>query len=79
MPETDPCAEAARLRGIRTAIATGDTVAQAGFGEDRVSYFKANLDLLERLIEEADGACAIQEGRARKRKRYALSGFMRPY
>lgn len=80
MPDLiNPCEEAARLRAIRTAIATGDTVAQAGFGQDRVAYFKANLDLLEREITRLDRECAVAEGRSTKRTRFAISGRMRPY
>jgi hypothetical protein len=80
MPDPiDPCAEATRLRAIRTAIATGDSVAQARFGEDTMAYFKADVALLEREIVRADKECAVQEGRAPKRTRYAMSGRMRPY
>lgn len=80
MPDpVDPCAEATRLREIRTAIATGDTVAQARFGEDTMAYFKADLSLLEQEIKRADKACDIAEGRTPKRTRYAMAGRMRPY
>jgi len=79
MPDADPCAEAARLRAIRTAIATGDTVSQAAFGQDRVAYFKADLALLEREIARADRECAVAEGRTVKRTRFAIKGRMRPY
>tara|TARA_R110002020_G_scaffold266483_33_gene481492 strand:- start:8317 stop:8556 length:240 start_codon:yes stop_codon:yes gene_type:complete len=79
MMAEDPCTKAARLREVRTAIATGDTVSKARFGEDEMAYFKANLDLLDREIVEADRLCAIQEGRTPKRTRYAIRGRMRPY
>lgn len=77
--DPDPCAEAARLREIRTAIATGDTVSKVRFGDEEIAYYSANLELLEREIVEADKACALQNGEAPKRRRYAAAGYMRPY
>lgn len=78
MPETS-CQKAARLREIRTAIATGDTISRAGYGDKQVAYYQANLELLDREIAEADRACAVEEGRAPKRTRYAIRGRFRPY
>ncbi|MCF1502918.1 hypothetical protein L0F51_03945 [Afifella sp. H1R] len=75
----DPCGRAAALREVRTAIATGDSVARARFGEDEMGYFKADAAMLDREIDAADRACAIKEGRAPKRRRYAMRGVMRPY
>lgn len=75
----DPCQEATRLRAIRTAIATGDTISQTRFGEDTMAYYKANLALLEQEIIRADNACAVKEGRRPKRSRYAIRGIFRPY
>lgn len=78
MAET-ACEKAARLREIRTAIATGDAISRAGYGDKQIAYYQANMDLLEREIREADKACDIEEGRTAKRRRYAIRGRMGPY
>lgn len=75
----DPCVRAARLKEIRTAIATGDTVSKAKFGDEEVAYFQANIEMLDREIADAEKACALQSGTKPKRRRYAASGYMRPY
>lgn len=70
----DHSAEAERLRALHMAIASGDSVQRARFGEDEVSYYKADMAELKRLIAYHDGKCS---GR---RTRYAVSGkFRRPY
>ncbi|RAI01110.1 hypothetical protein DLJ53_18005 [Acuticoccus sediminis] len=78
MPET-ASERFIRLREIRTAIATGDTVAMARFGDDEVRYFQANLSLLEREIADAEREADIEAGGKPKRTRFAIRGrMMRP-
>lgn len=80
MPVETPCAKAARLRELRTAIATGEGVQRIQSGDESVAYHSANLALLEREIAEADRLCAVSEGRSAKRSRFAITGGMRrPY
>lgn len=70
----DHCAEATRLRGILTAIVSGDSVQQARFGEDEIRYFKGDIAELKSLIAYHEGKCAG------KRTRYAITGkFRRSY
>lgn len=71
MAETDPCAEAARLRDLRTAIVTGQSESQIRFGDEEVRYFKADLAALDRLIAETERACAVAQGRPAPRRRWA--------
>lgn len=70
----DHSAEATRLRGLLTAIASGDAVQQARFGEDEVRYFQADTVELKRLIAFHE---SMSGGR---RARFASSGkFRKPY
>ena len=69
----DHCAEAERLRGIMTAIVTGDSVQVARFGEDEIRYHKADTAALQRLIDHHEARCIG------KRRRYAIRGRFRPY
>ena len=75
----DPCAEAARLRELLTAMAAGGSVALSRFGEDEVRFHKGDPARLERLIAEYDRACAIQNGDTPKRTRFAKRAAFRPY
>ncbi|MBB4042023.1 hypothetical protein GGR34_003708 [Microvirga flocculans] len=75
----DPCVEARRLREILTAIATGDSVASARFGDEEIRYHKADTARLERLIEHYDRECAVSTGATPKRKRFAKRMAFRPY
>jgi hypothetical protein len=68
MSETDPCAEATRLRNIRTAIATGRAESLIRSGDEEVRFFVADTDLLDRLIAEADAKCDLATGGARRRR-----------
>lgn len=78
MPELeDPCEEAAALRNALRDLAMGGSVAQVRYGEDMVSYTKADLSLLERMIQIAETKCEIAQGKTRRR--YARSVRMRPY
>lgn len=70
---TDHCAEAVRLQSLLTAIVSGDGIQQARFGEDEVSYFKADTAELKQMIAYHQGLCAG------KRRRFAVRGKFRPY
>ena len=80
MPDPiDCCAEASRLREVRTALASGQAVAESRFDLDTVRFHKADPARLDRLIEEADRLCAISQGERPRRRRYAISGRFRLY
>ncbi|MGV8956140.1 MAG: hypothetical protein ACOH2M_33920 [Cypionkella sp.] len=77
MADIDHCAEATRLRAILTALATGDSIQSARFGEDEVRYFKGDPDALQRQIDYHERLCA---GPTVRRKRFAMRGrYTRPY
>jgi hypothetical protein len=59
----EPAAEVERLRAIRVAIATGDMVQTSKFKDNEVSYFAANLDLLDRLIVDLEAQLAAAGGK----------------
>lgn len=59
----EPAAEVERLRAIRVAIATGDMVQSSKFKDNEVSYFAANLDLLDRLIVDLETQLAAAGGK----------------
>lgn len=65
MSDEDHAAEAQRLRAIRTAIATGDTVQMSRFKDNEVAYFAANLPLLERMIAEEEALASPMPVRRR--------------
>ncbi len=71
MAETDPCAEAARLRELRTAIVTGQAESQIRFGDEEVRFYKADLPALDRLIASTERDCALARGEPVPRRRYA--------
>ena len=73
MAGVDHCAEAERLRGLLTAIVSGDGVQRARFGEDEVQYFKADTAALQRLIDYHSSKCSGT------RRRYAIRGRFRPH
>lgn len=73
MAVVDHCAEAVRLRALQTAIASGDGIQRARFGEDEISYFKADMAELKRLVAYHEGLCSG------KRQRFAMRGKFRPY
>ena len=75
VPET-ACDRAARLRAARDAIVLGESVSEVRFGEDMTKFNGANLPALERLIREADRACAIERGETRP-SRFAARGGRR--
>jgi len=75
----NPCDEARRLRDILTAIATGDSVASARFGDEEIRYHKADTARLERLIEHFERECAISRGETPRRTRFAKRMAFRPY
>lgn len=70
----DPCAEAARLRELRTAIVSGKSESRVRFDTEEVEYHKADLPALDREIARFDRDCAIAEGRTASRTRFA-KGF----
>lgn len=74
----DPCAEAARLRALYAAMVSGDGVALSRFGEDEVRFHKGDPVRLERLIAEYDRLCAISQGQAPARRRFAKRARFRP-
>lgn len=71
----DPCAEATRLRELRTSIITGQSEAQVRFGDEEVRYHKADMDRLDREIARYDAACRADGKPARYAKRLRFSGF----
>ena len=75
----DPCAEAARLRELRTLIITGRSESQIRFDVEEVRYHRADLAALDREIARLETACDIKEGRAPVRRRYAKRAGFRPY
>ena len=74
---SDPCQEAEDLRAARRDLVTGQAVRDVSFGDDRVSYSKADLPALDRLIAEAERRCAEAQGKPRRRG--ARSVRFRPY
>lgn len=71
MPEFDPCAELARLKQRRTAIAAGESESRIRFGDEETEYHKADPAALDREIARLERECAIAEGRTPARRRYA--------
>ncbi len=71
MAETDPAAELARLKDLRTAIVTGRAEQSVRFGEEEVRYFAADLDALDRLIAATQRDCALLSGAPVPRRRFA--------
>lgn len=73
----DPCAEATRLRALRTQIVTEGAVVRIREGDREVQYSGANLVKLDALIAEQDAACAVATGQRRtrfaKRMRFGCS------
>jgi len=74
---TDPCSEAEDLRAARRDLVTGQAVREVRFGEDQVSYTKADLPALDRLIADAERRCAEAQGKPRRRA--ARGVRFRPY
>lgn len=75
----DPCAEAARLRELRTLIITGRSESQIRFDVEEVRYHRADLPALDREIARLEAACDIKEGRVPARRRFAKRAGFRPY
>lgn len=71
MAETDPCAEVARLKAIRTAIVTGEAASQIRDGDEEVKFFSADLAALDRLIGTTERDCALASGQPVPRRRFA--------
>ena len=73
----DPCAEATRLRTLRTQIVTEGAVVRIKEGEREVQYSGANLARLDGLIAEYDAACAratgAPRGRSARRMRFGCT------
>ena len=67
----DPCEEAVRLRNLYTLIVTGEQPEGVRFSDEEIRYGKADLTRLERMIADADRACAIANGGSVKPRRYA--------
>lgn len=72
----DPCARADALWDAYNRIISGqqetDVTYQANGVTRRVRYASGNLDRLLVAIREAENECAIQEGRAPARPRFAI-------
>jgi len=79
--DEDPCTRLARLRKVREALITGAAVIETAFDGNTVRYAKADLPALERLILEAEGACARSLGDTSppRRRRFAMGARFRPY
>lgn len=75
----DPCAEAERLRALRTLIISGRSESQIRFDDEEVRFHKADLTALDREIVRLETSCAIQSGAAPKRRRFAKRAAFRPY
>lgn len=75
----DPCAEAERLRALRTLIITGRSESQIRFDVEEVRYHKADLTALDREIARLDAACDLAQGRQPPRRRFAKRAGFRPY
>lgn len=71
MAETDPCAELARLKDLRTAIVTGQAEQSIRFRDEEVRFFEADLDALDRLIASTERDCALSRGQRAPRRRFA--------
>lgn len=65
------CERLARLERVREDVITGKGVAETRFGEDMVKFSGADLPRLDRLIDEARAACAIERGEPAPRRRFA--------
>lgn len=63
----DPCAEAERLRVLRTDIVTGGQAVRIREGEREVQYGPADIARLDALIAEYAAACALATGAPRRR------------
>ena len=72
MTTTDWCAKHAELVEIREKFATGKLVKSARFGEDEVERFRADRQLLDRLIAEAARECAKAQGKTLTSGRRAI-------
>lgn len=66
----DPCAEAARLRELRTAIITGQSESQIRFGDEEVRYAKADMAALDREIARLEAECSGRRTRFAKGFRF---------
>ena len=75
----DHCAEAVRLREIRTALATGDGIASVRNADEEVRYFKGDAAALDRLIAFHERECALANGETPKRRRFAKQMHVRLY
>lgn len=72
----DPCAEAERLRALRTSIITGGKAVRIKEGEREVQFGTADVPRLDALIAEYERACASASGTRRrfaKRMRFGCS------
>lgn len=63
----DPCAEAERLRALRTEIITGGKPVRIKENEREVQYGAADVPRLDALIAEYERACAAVTGAPRRR------------
>ena len=54
----DPCAEAERLRAIRTDLISGRAESQVRFGDEEVRYQKGDLAELNKEIARLEALCA---------------------
>ncbi|MBS9720185.1 hypothetical protein JYU29_05725 [Tianweitania sp. BSSL-BM11] len=81
----DPCALAQALQGYRIKLATGGGVSeieiQSPLTRRRMKFSSgSSVADLDKMIEEAQAACQVAIGAPPpRRKRFAISGRMRPY
>jgi len=67
----DPCAEAERLRALRTGIISGKSESLIRFDDEEVRFQKADMGALNAEIARLEAACDLENGAVPKRRRYA--------
>lgn len=73
----DPCAEAERLRAIRTAIITGKSESLIRFDVEEVRFHKADMAALNAEIARLESACDLVNGVVPTRRRFASRAYFR--
>lgn len=66
----NPCQVLAELRKAEIAVATGETVSVARFGDDETRFAPASMSGLKGLIADYERKCGVAQGR---RVRFAKS------
>lgn len=78
MAET-ACARLERYRARVEEIELGLAAREVGFGEDRVSFWRAELDRLDRRIRQLEPLCEREQGKTPRRTRFAMGARFRPH